>query len=60
MAYRDVFPVHRIAQRGIAFLGPQVRDMAAWGLLFALLAFWPGGLMGTKALDRTMAVGRRV
>jgi branched-chain amino acid transport system permease protein len=42
------------------FLGPQVRDMVAWGLLFALLAFWPGGLMGTKALDRTMAVGRRV
>ena len=42
------------------FLGPQVRDMVAWGLLFVLLAFWPGGLMGSKALDRTMAVGRRV
>jgi branched-chain amino acid transport system permease protein len=42
------------------FLGPQVRDMVAWGLLFVLLAFWPGGLMGAKALDRTMAVGRRV
>jgi branched-subunit amino acid ABC-type transport system permease component len=42
------------------FLGPQVRDMVAWGLLFAILAFWPGGLMGAKALDRTMAVGRRV
>jgi len=42
------------------FLGPQVRDMVAWGLLFVLLAFWPGGLMGGKALDRTMAVGRRV
>lgn len=41
------------------FLGPQVRDMVAWGLLFVLLAFWPGGLMGAKALDRTMAVGRR-
>ena len=42
------------------FLGPQVRDMAAWGLLFLILAFWPGGLMGARALDRTMAVGRRV
>lgn len=42
------------------FLGPQVRDMVAWGLLFVLLAFWPGGLVGAKALDRTMAVGRRV
>lgn len=42
------------------FLGPQVRDMVAWGLLFVILAFWPGGLMGAKALDRTMAVGRRV
>lgn len=42
------------------FLGPQVRDMAAWGLLFFILAFWPGGLMGARALDRTMAVGRRV
>ena len=42
------------------FLGPQVRDMVAWGLLFVLLAFWPGGLMGAKAHDRTMAVGRRV
>lgn len=42
------------------FLGPQARDMVAWGLLFAILAFWPGGLMGARALDRTMAVGRRV
>ncbi|MFN3743756.1 MAG: branched-chain amino acid ABC transporter permease [Hyphomicrobiaceae bacterium] len=42
------------------FLGPQVRDMVAWGLLFVLLAFWPGGLMGARALDRSMAVGRRV
>ena len=42
------------------FLGPQVRDMVAWGLLFVILAFWPGGLMGARALDRTMAVGRRV
>jgi branched-chain amino acid transport system permease protein len=42
------------------FLGPQVRDMVAWGLLFFILAFWPGGLMGAGALDRTMAVGRRV
>ena len=42
------------------FLGPQVRDMVAWGLLFFILAFWPGGLMGAGALDRTMVVGRRV
>ena len=42
------------------YLGPQVRDMIAWGLLFFILAFWPGGLMGAGALDRTMAVGRRV
>jgi branched-chain amino acid transport system permease protein len=40
--------------------GPQVRDLVAWGLLFAVLAFWPGGLMGGRQVGETAAVQRRV
>jgi len=28
--------------------GPHVRDLVAWGLLFAVLALWPGGLLGGR------------
>jgi branched-chain amino acid transport system permease protein len=41
-------------------LGPHLRDLVAWGLLFAVLAFWPGGLMGAAAVDEAAAVQRRV
>jgi branched-chain amino acid transport system permease protein len=40
--------------------GPQVRDLMAWGLLFAVLALWPGGLMGAQRLADTAAVRRRL
>jgi branched-subunit amino acid ABC-type transport system permease component len=40
--------------------GPQVRDLIAWGLLFAVLAFWPGGLMGRRRADEAAAVQGRV
>jgi branched-subunit amino acid ABC-type transport system permease component len=40
--------------------GPQVRDLIAWGLLFAVLAFWPGGLMGGRQAGDAAAVQRRV
>jgi len=40
--------------------GPQVRDLVAWGLLFAVLALWPGGLMGARRLSEAAAVQRRV
>jgi branched-subunit amino acid ABC-type transport system permease component len=40
--------------------GPQVRDLVAWGLLFAVLAIWPGGLMGGRRLSEALAVRRRV
>jgi branched-chain amino acid transport system permease protein len=40
--------------------GPQVRDLVAWGLMFAVLALWPGGLMGTRRLKQVAAVQRRV
>lgn len=40
--------------------GPQVRDLIAWGLLFAVLAFWPGGLMGARHVGDAAAVQRRV
>jgi branched-subunit amino acid ABC-type transport system permease component len=41
-------------------LGPQLRDLLAWGLLFAVLAFWPGGLLGAQRIDEAAAVQRRV
>jgi branched-subunit amino acid ABC-type transport system permease component len=40
--------------------GPQVRDLVAWGLLFTVLALWPGGLMGGRRLEQAEAVQRRV
>jgi branched-subunit amino acid ABC-type transport system permease component len=40
--------------------GPQVRDLIAWGLLFAVLALWPGGLMGRRRTDEAAAVQGRV
>ena len=40
--------------------GPQVRDLVAWGLLFIVLALWPGGLMGGRRLEQAAAVQRRV
>ena len=40
--------------------GPQVRDLVTWGLLFAVLALWPGGLMGGHRLSEGTAVQRRV
>ena len=40
--------------------GPQVRDLVAWGLLFAVLALWPRGLLGGRHLGRAAAVQRRV
>ena len=40
-------------------LGPHLRDLIAWGLLFAVLALWPGGLMGA-AVYEAAAVQRRV
>jgi branched-chain amino acid transport system permease protein len=41
-------------------LGPHLRDLVAWGLLFAVLALWPGGLMGAAGVDEAAAVQRRV
>jgi branched-subunit amino acid ABC-type transport system permease component len=40
--------------------GPQVRDLVAWGLLFAVLALWPGGRMGARRLADAAAVQRRL
>jgi branched-subunit amino acid ABC-type transport system permease component len=40
--------------------GPQVRDLLTWGLLFAVLALWPGGLLGGRQIGRSQAVERRV
>ena len=40
--------------------GPLVRDLIAWGLLFAVLAFFPGGLLGAREVDQAAAVQRRV
>jgi branched-chain amino acid transport system permease protein len=31
--------------------GPQVRDLVAWGVLFAVLAFWPGGLLAGRQVQ---------
>jgi branched-subunit amino acid ABC-type transport system permease component len=41
-------------------LGPHLRDLVAWGLLFAVLVVWPGGLMGAAGADEAAAVQRRV
>ncbi|KAB2913987.1 MAG: branched-chain amino acid ABC transporter permease [Hyphomicrobiaceae bacterium] len=40
--------------------GPQVRDLIAWGVLFAVLALWPGGLLGGRQVAEQQAVQRRV
>lgn len=40
--------------------GPQVRDLIAWGVLFALLAFWPGGFLGGRHVVESQTVQRRV
>src|SRR5712671_7718411 len=37
--------------------GPQVRDLAAYGVLFVLLVLWPGGIFGTAANNES--VGHR-
>src|SRR5262249_33840018 len=41
-------------------LGPQLRDLVAWGLLFAVLVVWPGGLTGTTGSDEAAVVRGRV
>jgi branched-chain amino acid transport system permease protein len=41
-------------------LGPQARDLVAWGLLLAVLVLWPGGLMGGRRLSEALAVQGRV
>jgi len=38
-------------------LGPQVRDLAAYGVLFVLLVLWPGGIFGSTAINES--VGHR-
>jgi branched-chain amino acid transport system permease protein len=43
-----------------ALFGPHIRDLIAWGLLFAVLAFWPGGLLGGRRIVEAAAVERRV
>lgn len=40
--------------------GPQVRDLIAWGVLFLVLALWPGGILGGRAIDMAATVRRRV
>jgi branched-subunit amino acid ABC-type transport system permease component len=40
--------------------GPLVRDLIAWGLLFAVLAFFPGGLLGAREAGQAAALQRRV
>jgi branched-subunit amino acid ABC-type transport system permease component len=34
-----------------SLFGPQVRDLAAYGVLFVLLVLRPGGILGTPAID---------
>jgi branched-chain amino acid transport system permease protein len=43
-----------------ALFGPHIRDLIAWGLLFAVLALWPGGLLGGRRIVEAAAVERRV
>lgn len=40
--------------------GPQVRDLVAWGILFAILALQPGGLLGARIQRQGRAIERRV
>src|SRR5258708_39912130 len=40
-----------------ALFGPQVRDLAAYGVLFVLLVLWLGGIFGTTAVHES--VGHR-
>jgi branched-chain amino acid transport system permease protein len=35
--------------------GPQVRDLAAYGVLFVLLVLRPGGIFGTAAVSESAA-----
>jgi branched-chain amino acid transport system permease protein len=49
-----------IETHALALAGPQVRDLCAWLLLFAILAAWPGGLMGGRGHGAWRAVGGRV
>jgi len=43
-----------------ALFGPHIRDLIAWGLLFAVLALWPGGLLGWRRVVAAATVERRV
>ena len=38
-----------------ALFGPQVRDLAAYGVLFVLLVLRPGGIFGTAAVSESAA-----
>lgn len=49
-----------VEAHALAQAGPQVRDLVAWGLLLAVLALWPGGLLGGRRHDAAHSVGRRV
>ena len=49
-----------VEAHALALFGPQARDLIAWGLLFAVLALWPGGLMGSRRLGDATAVRRRL
>jgi branched-subunit amino acid ABC-type transport system permease component len=42
------------------YVGPEFRDLAAFTILFAFLAFRPGGIMGQVAVLREEAAARRV
>jgi branched-chain amino acid transport system permease protein len=48
-----------IETHALALAGPQVRDLAAWLLLFVLLAAWPGGLVGRRDHGAWRAVSGR-
>jgi branched-subunit amino acid ABC-type transport system permease component len=37
-----------------SLFGPQVRDLAAYFVLFVLLVLRPGGILGTTAIDGSM------
>jgi branched-chain amino acid transport system permease protein len=49
-----------IETHALALAGPQVRDLTAWLLLFAILAAWPGGLLGGRGHGAWRSVGGRV
>lgn len=44
---------------GQALFGPQIRELIAWGLLFAVLVIRPGGLHGRAAFDLDVATRER-